>query len=156
MTLVLDVPTETTAPAFVDYRSLIDQLETWRAHDAQVDRRLSDLVLLASGWTISTNEAVRGGYMWTKGGDRAEMRAPAARPHPVMDFVAARAILPRPVDYSLVYAGGNATVTVLVPGSGHRFVGTSPAETVALLIAALKYREFEQSVAMLFRAAGAA
>lgn len=138
------------------YAELIARLQAWRGHDPVIDRELSDLVLLADGWWTEPDWMCIGRKLWCRGGDRHQYRVNAQRPHPVCDFVAVRAMLPQPVSYCMAYVAGEASATIHSLQHGRSFIGHSSAETVALLIAIFRLREYERQQDMLQTPAGAA
>jgi len=139
-----------------DHEGLIQQLEAWRGHDPVLDRALSDQVLRADGWFTEDHPGVYGRVVWRRQGEPRQYRVQDHRPHPVVDFVAARALLPQPISYCMAYVAGEASATVASLQHRRTFIGASPAETVALLIAIFRYRAFDARASLLQQPASAA
>lgn len=125
---------------------LIEKLMGWNldSGDFHTDRQLSDEVLVADGWRVQEDKAFEGGIRWSFGKCPEVSVADANRPHVINDLNAAVGVVPIGCSWQLQVSptGETAARVWLETTAGTMWAeGASPRSSVALLIAALKFKE---------------
>lgn len=123
------------------YNALIAKLEAWNEPDFNSDRQLADEVLIADGWRVVPDETFEGGFRWEWGTNPTVCCSETTRPHVINDLNTALGVVPFDCNWRLTRIGSHATAHVWQSGEIFRdeFAGSSPRETIAILIAALRY-----------------
>lgn len=127
-------------------------LETSNFH---ADRQLADEVLIADGWRVVPDEAFEGGIRWSWGISPEVSVADATRPHVINDLDAAVGVVPLGCSWHVQMYNGRAAAKVLLfkdtsISLDNQVVifadGHSSRPSVALLIAALRFKELRREL----------
>ncbi len=128
-----------------DHGALIAKLRAWSERDGSFhgDRQLADEVLIADGWRCETDQTFEGGVRWEYGIGPVVCASETTRPHPINDLDRAIAVVPFRCNWRLTFIAGQTVAHVWAPGEIFRdeFEGHSERPSVAILIAAFRYKE---------------
>ena len=134
----------------MELSQIIFKLETWTLEtgDYHSDRQLADEILIADGWKVEPDAEFAGGIRWYWGTNPQISTSESTRPHPINDINAAIGIVPRDCNWMINCSKNRGDVIAMVRNNRKPYrygIGTSVIErpSIALLIAALKYRSQE-------------
>lgn len=132
-----------------DLATLISKLESWSLDSSlfHADRQLSDEILIADGWNCEPDPTFEGGFRWYVG-TNPQYSTSDNRPHVLNDLNAAIGVVPYKAILTTMSYQSESRFTATVNNMQYPFVasGQSSRLTVAILIAALKYKQHEQIV----------
>lgn len=124
-----------------DIAALIAELESWtiETSDFHRNREIADQVLLLDGWKVQADSTFEGGFRWYWG---FYSTSESTRPHPILSLESARGLVPlRGFGFRLETDSEVSTATFWEKAAPFSlFVGTSQRESVAIVLAFLRYR----------------
>ena len=126
--------------------ALIEKLKSWKELDFHGDRQLADEVLIADGWRVIPDSSFEGGFRWEFGANPTYCSSESNRPHVIHDLNVAIGVVPFDCNWRLTRIGDQVVAHVWKCGEIFRdeFEGCSSRETIAILIAALRFKEAQQ------------
>ena len=129
-------------------KDLIEKLKNWKELDFHADRQLADEVLIADGWRVIPDEGFQGGFRWEFGTNPTYCSSEKSRPHVIHDLNTAIGVIPFGCNWRLTRIGDQFIAHVWKCGEIFRdeFEGHSTRETIAVLIAALRFKESQTQV----------
>ena len=123
---------------------LIAKLQAWTMEtgDFHSDRQLADEVLIADGWKCEPDESFEGGVRWFWGTNPQISASESSRPHVINDLNTAIGVVPFGCNWQIEMRNNRAEAQVWAQGKiPHGCLGRSERPSVAILIAALRYKQ---------------